>query len=42
MTWLTHFLAFVGGVWGGIIFSLWAVDMVPDTISRILKQNPKG
>lgn len=42
MTILTHAIAFMAGIWGGILFALWAVDMVPDAISKILNHTPKG
>jgi hypothetical protein len=42
MTYLTHGLAVILGIWIGIAFALWAVDMVPDTISKILNHTPKG
>jgi hypothetical protein len=41
MTWLTHGLAFLAGIWLGILFALWAVDMVPDAIGKILNHSPK-
>ncbi|WP_267876172.1 hypothetical protein [Massilia sp. PAMC28688] len=42
MTWLTHGIAVLFGIWVGIAFALWAVDMAPDAISKILTHTPKG
>ncbi len=42
MSWFTHGLACIAGIWIGILFALWAVEMVPDAISKILNHTPKG
>lgn len=40
MTYVTHGLACIAGIWLGIGFSLWAVDVIPDSISKILNHSP--
>ncbi len=40
MTYLTHGLACIAGLWGGILFTLWAVEIKMDTISKILNHSP--
>ena len=42
MTWLTHGLCVILGIWIGIAFALWMVDVIPDAISKILNHTPKG
>jgi len=40
MTYLTHFLACIAGIWIGAGFAFWAVDVIPSSISKILNHSP--
>jgi uncharacterized membrane-anchored protein YhcB (DUF1043 family) len=42
MTWLTHAVALIAGIWLGILFALWMVDKVPRAISKIFNHSPRG
>ena len=41
MSYVTHGLACIAGIWIGLAFALWAVDVIPDSISKILNHTPK-
>jgi hypothetical protein len=41
MNWATHLIAFIFGIYAGILFALWVVDVKFDAISKPLDKPPK-
>lgn len=42
MNWVTHVIALLIGIWIGILFALWVVDVTLSEVKQFLNNTPEG